>query len=1279
MMNRMDERRRQKQGNRQMWQQSLTAILIGMLIIHMFVPFGMPIAEAAAAPVNLTDVKLTETDEITVIDAVYHPENRYPLETQTVLHYNWELPNGHGATAGDTFEFTLPSEFELYNDISPLPLSTPNGDVGTFTVLKSNNLVMMTFNHNIEILSNIGGELKVWSVIREDLTGSTDRNLVFPDIAGVGKIIPIKLKPESGSLIEKSGVPNSGYNGTEIVWTIDVNKRLDVIQNANLSDVLESGLELDTGSIEIYELHVELDGTVTQGALVNAGAYTDHSTSSALDLSLGKIDKAYRVKFTSDITADWDGNRLFSNTATITADGGIQRNATSSVSISRGEPLNKRSSGYERSTQTVEWEIQYNYNSKSISQTDAKLEDTFSTSQGLAVDLLVPSFEVYEVTLDPGNGNETGQSLVNASQYTITEYGTGDGFIFQFNQAVQKPYKIVYQTKMTDKVYDDQQMTNEVTMTSEAITKSANRNIRQGILEKSNQSIDYANKTANWNLTFNRDDYSMENVVITDTYPNAGMALVPGSLSITDEGNHPLTVGADYTVTDHVYGGFEITFLNTISNMHSITYTTSFDPEARNHSGQGFSNRAEIAWEESSIAQTTKTIQAVFNPDGYTQNNGFKYGSYNAVTKEITWDIGLNYNLNAYSNASVEDFILQGQERVPGSIQVYEMNLTGGANGVQKGNEITSGFTLNDTINDGLGNPGFEITFDNAIHRPYWVTYKTTLANQLVDGNYANTAKLFDGAAEEASWTASVPVNHGTEYVYKDGSQDGLKMDWEVWINRGQSSLPAGMKIIDTPSTNQILLDDTFHVYETNVDIHGNVTKNSSNELVKDTDYTLQMIDDGNGSRSFEIVFTQAFDQPYILEYQSFIQASHGETVSNEVDFRGTGILSGTTNSNKNYQIQLSGGSGSGSGTVGSLTVTKVDVDDPSEVLQGAVFSLYFQSNGQLIQIATTDANGEVTFDHLLFTDYKLVEEQAPAGYELSVHNEQVITLDASNPDKEITVANDPLLGSLGNYVWVDSNKNGIQDETEENGVNGATVELYKENSTGTYVKVADMRTTDKDGKPGYYLFDDLRAGNYRVCFEAPAGYALTGELQGSDTALDSDADASESLVAGRTGTGCSGEITLGAGEENLTIDAGLVLGSIGNYVWVDENKNGIQDEPEVKGINGATVELYKENGTGTYVKVADMQTADKDGKPGYYLFEDLRAGNYRVCFTAPGGYEMTGFMQGNDTAMDSDANRGADLASGHAGSGCSDVITLGAGEENLTVDAGLSELLPVK
>ncbi|HRD06863.1 MAG TPA: SdrD B-like domain-containing protein, partial [Saprospiraceae bacterium] len=93
-------------------------------------------------------------------------------------------------------------------------------------------------------------------------------------------------------------------------------------------------------------------------------------------------------------------------------------------------------------------------------------------------------------------------------------------------------------------------------------------------------------------------------------------------------------------------------------------------------------------------------------------------------------------------------------------------------------------------------------------------------------------------------------------------------------------------------------------------------------------------------------------------------------------------------------------------------------------------------------------------------------------------------------------------VSAIGDYVWDDSNANGVQDPTES-GVNNVKVYLYGIDGT----MVDTMRTMSNPNQPakqGYYLFDNLAPGSYFVKFDLPAGYLKTAPNKGGDDAKDS-------------------------------------------------------------------------------------------------------------------------------------------------------------------------------
>jgi hypothetical protein len=116
----------------------------------------------------------------------------------------------------------------------------------------------------------------------------------------------------------------------------------------------------------------------------------------------------------------------------------------------------------------------------------------------------------------------------------------------------------------------------------------------------------------------------------------------------------------------------------------------------------------------------------------------------------------------------------------------------------------------------------------------------------------------------------------------------------------------------------------------------------------------------------------------------------------------------------------------------------------------------------------------------------------------------------------------------IGDFVWNDSNSNGVQDFGEL-GIPNVMVTLQDCNNN-----TLAMQTTDASG---LYQFATLAAGCYVVVFTAPTDYFFSAQGQGGDATRDSDADPN---------TGKTNPINLGPAENNSNVDAGLNTCPIG-------------------------------------------------------------------------------------------------------------------------------------
>ena len=281
---------------------------------------------------------------------------------------------------------------------------------------------------------------------------------------------------------------------------------------------------------------------------------------------------------------------------------------------------------------------------------------------------------------------------------------------------------------------------------------------------------------------------------------------------------------------------------------------------------------------------------------------------------------------------------------------------------------------------------------------------------------------------------------------------------------------------------------------------------------------------------------------------------------------------------------------------------------------------------------ATTDANGTYTFTRLPMGSYKvevvpgeakvdgtdvnLSDYKQTYGYgsstkrseagkgKLATPNPIELTAVAPNATKVDFAFVKP--ASVGNFVWFDANKDGIQD-ADEAGVPGVTVTL----TDGAGNPVIDLDgnpvkavTTDANGK---YEFTNLmpnvdrlvsNAGeeNYKVVFTVPAGYSATTSYAAADGEKDSN--------------GTESDVTLVQGQNDETVDFGLVAdGTIGDTLfWDVDNNGGSAPAGPDKPLADVTVTLTYMTPAGVQKTLTTVTDAD-----GHYSFKDLAPGDYLV------------------------------------------------------------------
>ncbi len=255
---------------------------------------------------------------------------------------------------------------------------------------------------------------------------------------------------------------------------------------------------------------------------------------------------------------------------------------------------------------------------------------------------------------------------------------------------------------------------------------------------------------------------------------------------------------------------------------------------------------------------------------------------------------------------------------------------------------------------------------------------------------------------------------------------------------------------------------------------------------------------------------------------------------------------------------------------------------------------------------------------------------------------------------------------AIGNRVWFDVDGDGLIGPTE-NGAPGVSVSLFEdENNDGVPDGAVITETTDAGG---YYLFDNLSPGTYRVRING-SNFDAGGALQGTSSTVTGTANppaqdnndngtdqpdeaayiangvlsetvtlsldgqpTGESDLSGNTPLDGPNSIGLN-GETNNNSDISIDFGfstpgemSLGNRVWEDANRDGLINGTET-GISNVAVSLYRDaNGDGTPDGAAIATTATDAS--GYYLFEGLLPGRYIVGVDADNtstGSPLNGF-----------------------------------------------------
>ncbi|EDN8098732.1 LPXTG cell wall anchor domain-containing protein, partial [Listeria monocytogenes] len=281
-------------------------------------------------------------------------------------------------------------------------------------------------------------------------------------------------------------------------------------------------------------------------------------------------------------------------------------------------------------------------------------------------------------------------------------------------------------------------------------------------------------------------------------------------------------------------------------------------------------------------------------------------------------------------------------------------------------------------------------------------------------------------------------------------------------------------------------------------------------------------------------------NQSYVIKYQTAITlTSDTETtaqIGNSVTFTGDNITKGETEKTKNIEVKITTGDGTGTGETGKIILNKVDKADPSIPLEGATFDLY--ANDEKVDTQTTDKNGVIEFDDLVYGDYTLKEVSAPEGYTLPTASTENIQVKLEQDEKVVQVMNEKMpIKETGEVHLVKT------DKATGATLAGAEFSLYDKSGA----ELQNGLTTDENGE---LTIHNLDLGSYYLKeTKAPEGYKLSektwefsvesGQVDAIEIQAENEKDLGEAVL---TKVDSETNAKLSGAKFNLLNDSGEVI-----------------------------------------------------------------------------------------------------------------------------------------
>ena len=477
--------------------------------------------------------------------------------------------------------------------------------------------------------------------------------------------------------------------------------------------------------------------------------------------------------------------------------------------------------------------------------------------------------------------------------------------------------------------------------------------------------------------------------------------------------------------------------------------------------------------------------EATTDADGKAVFNGVAYGDYKLVeTKHLD-----NYNAdtterdvtidsqNTIKQLTITNTLIKGKVEVTLVDAVVDGKPIKGATFVLKQGDTV----LKEVVTDGSG----KVVFENVPYGEYTVVEKTTLENYVID-SAPKAVKIEQQGQVEKVQVVNVLKTSNVKVTKVDADDNTKKLAGVEFELRGANGkvlkgttnangeyifedvVYGDYKLVETKTLDNYNLTTTEETVQVR-DAGQTIEKTVTNALKKGKVEVTKVDTDDNTKKLAGVKFE--LKQGDEVKYEGTTDAN-GKLVIDNVIYGDYKLVEKETLENYNLNTNPVDVSIKAQGQLvektventlkkGKVEVTAVDADDNTKKLPGIKFVL--KQGDEVKYEGTTDANGKLVFDKVIYGDYKLVEKETLENYNLN-KDQFDVSIKEEGQLVEKTVPN------LLKKGKVEVTKVDAEDNTKK--LAGVKFALKQGND------VKYEGTTDANGK---LVFDKVVYGDYKL------------------------------------------------------------------------------------------------------------------------------------------------------------------------------------------------------